>query len=150
METALFCLLNSTNFWTIFTKHSLNSFIEDKSKTTYFFLLILNLWKSKSVYNFGPLTNEFIRKYHSSIQILEKIIDKTLSPKVLSNNLSLWISYDSLSHTQDFNLLKYHIAQFHIGFKECLSFFKVFIFLQIYSAKLQICKWICTNISYIR
>ena len=47
-----------------------------KSKTSYFFFFILSLSKWKGFYNFGPQTTELIRKYHSSIKLLEKISDK--------------------------------------------------------------------------
>ena len=59
-------------------------------------------------------TTELIRKYLSSIQIFEKIIDRDSFAKVLNNNLFFCLSY-SLSN---FNLLESHIAQFHVGFKK--------------------------------
>ena len=37
------------------------------------------MWKWKRFYNFGPQATELIRKYLSSIQLLEKIIDKDSS-----------------------------------------------------------------------
>ena len=62
-----------------------------KSKTTYFFFFILNLSKWKKFSQFW-----FSKRHLSSIQIFKKIIDKGSSPKVWSNSLSLWLSYDWL------------------------------------------------------
>ena len=85
----------------------------------------------------------------SSIRIFEKIIDKGSSPKDWSNNLSLQLSYTGYS-LSNFNLLESHIAQFHIGFKMFLSFFKVLIFLRSQGAKLKMCEWIYFNIRYLK
>ena len=49
---------------------------KDKSKTTYLFLFRLKFVKMKKFCNFGPETAELIRKYFSSIQIFEKVINK--------------------------------------------------------------------------
>ena len=114
-----------------------------KNKTTYFFFFILNLSKWKRFLQFWSSNMHL-----SSIQMLEKIIDKGSFPKVWNNNLWLWLSYDWLLSLSNFNLLESHIAQFHIGFKKRF-FFKVFIFLRIQCAKLKMCKWICVNTRHL-
>ena len=48
-----------------------------KSKTTYFLKMKTKICENENVFaNFGPETTKFERKYRSSIQRFEKIIDK--------------------------------------------------------------------------
>ena len=65
----------------------------------------------KKFYNFGPQTTELIRKYLSSIQIFEKIIDK--NSFIITFRYDFFMTGYSLSY---FNILESHIAQFQKAF----------------------------------
>ena len=116
-----------------------------KSKTTYFFFFILNLSKWKKFLQFWSSNMHL-----SSIQIFKKIIDKGSSPKVWSNNLSLWLSYDWLLPLKfSFSRISYCTISYWFQ-KVFFIFFKIFIFPWIRCAKLKLWKWICSNIGYIK
>ena len=67
-----------------------------KSKTTCFFLFYLKFVKMKMFLQFWPSNNH---TYHSVLAVYKysrRLLTRALSAKVVSNNLSLWLSYDRL------------------------------------------------------
>ena len=60
-----------------------------------------------------------------------RLLKRNLTPNFLSNNLSLWLFLWLAYTLSNFNLLEYHIAEFHIGFKSNSSDSKLFIFIRI-------------------
>ena len=75
------------------------------------------LFNVRNIFLLTLLTYLAVYKYS------RRLLTRNLSPKVLSNNLSLWLSYDWLS-LPIFNLHKSHIAQCRIGYNKCFFIFK--------------------------
>ena len=64
-----------------------------------FFFFIIYLWKKKSFYNFNPQTKSILAVYKYS----RRLLTRALSPKLVSNNFSSWLSHDWLNHYQFFS-----------------------------------------------
>ena len=72
-----------------------------------------------------------------------RLLARTLSPKVLSNKLLVWFSYDWLTHSQILFFLNLILRNFILVWKSNSSVFKVLNFIRILCAKLTMCEWIC-------
>ena len=122
-----------------------NKIKKGNSKATCFSFLLYICEKKKSFYNFNPQTKSILAVYKYS----RRLLTRALSPKLVSNNFSSWLSHDCLNHSQVLILSNLLLHKFILVSKCVSSFFKVSIFLWIQCAKLKMCKWICASENFI-
>ena len=65
-------------------------------KLQIYIFFILNLWKWKRFLPFSPWNNRTQELIFALYKYSRRLLTRTGSPKLLSNNLSLWLSYDWL------------------------------------------------------
>ena len=98
---------------------------QGKGKTTYFFLFHFILVKMKKFFTILDLKQP--NSWESILAVCKysrRLLTRTLSPKVLSNDLSLWLSYDCLTHSQILIFLSLILNNFMLVSKSNSSVFK--------------------------
>ena len=74
-----------------------NETSNNKSKTTYIYFFHLEFVKIKRIFIILPLKQlNSEERIFALYKYSRRLLTKTVSPKFLSNNLSLWLSYDWL------------------------------------------------------
>ena len=131
-----------------------------KGKTTYFFLFHLIFVKMKKFFTILALKQpNSLESILAVCKYSRRLLTRTLSPKVLSNDLSLWLSYDCLTHSQILIFLSLILNNFILVSKSNSSVFKIFVFefdapswkcanefAPVSDTKM--CEWICASIRY--
>ena len=131
-------------------RHKVSKIKNGKSKTTNIFFFILNLWKWKSFFTILSLKKQNPEERIFAVYRYSRgLLASTLSPKVLSNNLSLWLSYDGLTPAQVLIFSNLILHNFILVSKINPSVSKLFIFIWIQCAKSKMWKSISVNIRYI-